>query len=156
MPIERFIALAISWVSNVPAAPTTVPAMIIASLSSTKPSNATARPVNALYSEITTGMSAPPIGSVIIRPNSSASAKNAAINGIVRCPATSHAPQIDRGRQHQQVDHPLPGEHEALVQPALQLGEGDQRAGEAHRADQRAEHRQHQLRRTGRGRADRR
>ncbi len=32
---ERFMALAISWVSRVPAAPTTVPAMIIAALSST-------------------------------------------------------------------------------------------------------------------------
>jgi hypothetical protein len=48
LPIERFIALAINWVSKVPAAPTTVPAMIIASFCRTKPSNATARPVNAL------------------------------------------------------------------------------------------------------------
>ena len=45
---ERFIAFAISCVSSVPAEPTTVPAMIIAALSSTKPSNATARPVSAL------------------------------------------------------------------------------------------------------------
>ena len=77
---ERFIALAISCVSSVPAEPTTVPAMIIAALSSTKPSNATARPVNALYSEITTGMSAPPIGSVIVKPSTSAST-----NSIVMC-----------------------------------------------------------------------
>ena len=60
-----------------PAEPTTVPAMIIAALSSTKPSNATARPVNALYKEITTGMSAPPIGSVIVTPSSSASTNSA-------------------------------------------------------------------------------
>ena len=45
---ERFIAFAISCVSSVPAEPTTVPAMIIAALPSTKPSNATARPVSAL------------------------------------------------------------------------------------------------------------
>ena len=66
------MAFAMSCVSNVPAEPTTVPAMIIAALSSTKPSKATARPVSALYSEITTGMSAPPIGSVMAMPNSSA------------------------------------------------------------------------------------
>ena len=67
------MAFAISCVSSVPAEPTTVPAMIIAALLSTKPSNATARPVSALYSEITTGMSAPPIGSVIVTPSTSAS-----------------------------------------------------------------------------------
>ena len=73
LPSERFMALAISCVSSVPAEPTTVPAMIIAALPSTKPSKATARPVSALYSEITTGMSAPPIGSVMVTPSSSAS-----------------------------------------------------------------------------------
>ena len=62
------MALAINWVSRVPAEPTTVPAMIMAALPSTKPSKATARPVRALYREMTTGMSAPPIGSVIITP----------------------------------------------------------------------------------------
>ncbi len=70
------MALAISWVSSVPAAPTTVPAMIIAALPSTKPSIATARPVSALNSEMITGMSAPPMGSASIAPNSNASAKN--------------------------------------------------------------------------------
>ena len=45
---ERFMALAINWVSSVPAEPTTVPAMIMAALLSTKPSKATARPVRAL------------------------------------------------------------------------------------------------------------
>ena len=42
------IAFAINCVSSVPAAPTTVPAMIMAALSSTKPSKPTARPVSAL------------------------------------------------------------------------------------------------------------
>ena len=42
------MALAISCVSSVPAEPTTVPAMIIAALPSTKPSKATASPVSAL------------------------------------------------------------------------------------------------------------
>ncbi len=77
MPSERFIARAISCVSSVPAEPTTVPAMIIAALLSTKPSNATARPVSALYSEITTGMSAPPIGSVMVSPSTSATTNRA-------------------------------------------------------------------------------
>ncbi len=62
------MALAMSWVNKVPAAPTTVPAMIMAALSSTKPSKPTARPVRALYREITTGMSAPPMGSVMATP----------------------------------------------------------------------------------------
>jgi len=70
------MARAISCVSSVPAEPTTVPAMIIAAFCITKPSKATARPVKALYSEITTGISAPPIGSVISTPNSNASRKN--------------------------------------------------------------------------------
>ena len=48
LPSERFIAFAISCVSSVPALPTTMPAMIMAAFSSTKPSKATARPVNAL------------------------------------------------------------------------------------------------------------
>ena len=48
LPSERFMAFAMSCVSSVPAEPTTVPAMIIAALLSTKPSNATASPVSAL------------------------------------------------------------------------------------------------------------
>ena len=48
LPSERFMAFAISCVSSVPAEPTTVPAMIIAALLSTKPSKATASPVSAL------------------------------------------------------------------------------------------------------------
>ena len=76
---ERFMALAISSVSSEPAAPTTVPAMIIAALPSTKPSKATAKPVRALYSEITTGISAPPIGVVMKMPSTSAIRKNTVI-----------------------------------------------------------------------------
>ena len=74
----RFMALAMSWVSSVPAAPTTMPAIIIAGISSTKPSKPTASPVSALYSEITTGMSAPPMGTVSRMPASAARAKNSA------------------------------------------------------------------------------
>ena len=68
------MARPISCVSSVPDAPTSVPAMISRSLCSTKPVAAAARPVNELSSEITTGMSAPPIGSTKSTPSSSASA----------------------------------------------------------------------------------
>ena len=54
-----------------PDAPTSAPATISAQLAMTKPAMATAVPVNAFSSEITTGMSAPPIGSTIITPNAS-------------------------------------------------------------------------------------
>ena len=69
--IGRFIALHISMVSSVPEAPTSVPLMMSALLLSTNPVAATARPVNELSSEITTGMSAPPIGITIITPSTS-------------------------------------------------------------------------------------
>jgi hypothetical protein len=59
-------------VSSVPEAPTSVPPMISAVLLSTKPVEAAASPVNALSSEITTGMSAPPIGSTKRNPKTSA------------------------------------------------------------------------------------
>ena len=65
---ERFIAVAISRVSSVPEEPTSVPATISATLSSEKPAAAAERPVNAFSSEITTGMSAPPIGSTTRLP----------------------------------------------------------------------------------------
>ena len=55
-----------------PDAPTSAPAMISAQLPMTKPAMATAVPVNAFSSEMTTGMSAPPIGSTIVTPNASA------------------------------------------------------------------------------------
>ena len=60
---ERFIALAIWSVRIVPDAPTIMPATIITGLDSARPVAAAESPVNALSSEITTGMSAPPIGS---------------------------------------------------------------------------------------------
>ncbi len=68
---DRFIASAISLVRMLPEAPTSAPAMISAQLPMTNPAIATAVPVNAFSSEITTGMSAPPIGSTIITPNPS-------------------------------------------------------------------------------------
>src|SRR5215218_4598001 len=59
---ERFIALHIKMVSKVPAAPTNIPPVNITLLSYKKPPQAAATPVNELSNEITTGISAPPMG----------------------------------------------------------------------------------------------
>jgi hypothetical protein len=74
LPIERFIASAISLVRIPPEAPTSAPAMIRPVLLTTKPAIATAVPVKAFSSEMTTGMSAPPIGITIDTPNTSETA----------------------------------------------------------------------------------
>ncbi|MNT90138.1 hypothetical protein D3C72_2309810 [compost metagenome] len=49
-------------VSKVPAAPTSIPPVNITWLSYKNPPHAAATPVNELSREITTGISAPPIG----------------------------------------------------------------------------------------------
>ena len=69
---ERPIARAIIRVRKVPEAPTSMPLTISTLFSSSKPVADAARPVNALRSEITTGMSAPPIGSTKRTPKRSA------------------------------------------------------------------------------------
>ena len=69
--MERFIASAMSFVRIPPEAPTSAPAMMSTGLSMAKPAIAAAVPVNALRSEITTGMSAPPIGRTAITPSDS-------------------------------------------------------------------------------------
>ncbi len=71
LPSERPIASLISVVSSVPDAPTSVPATIRAKFPRTNPLAATARPVNAFSREITTGMSAPPIGNTNATPRTS-------------------------------------------------------------------------------------
>ena len=75
LAIERFIASAISFVRIEPDAPTSMPATISAVLSSAMPAAAADRPVNAFSSEITTGMSAPPIGSTNMLPSSAAATR---------------------------------------------------------------------------------
>ena len=72
---DRFMASAMSLVRIAPDAPTRAPPMIRTGLPSTKPAIATAMPVNELSSEMTTGMSAPPIGSVIVTPKISAATR---------------------------------------------------------------------------------
>ncbi len=58
--------------SSVPDAPTSIPLTISTFECRTNPVAAAASPVNAFRSEITTGMSAPPIGSTNTTPNSAA------------------------------------------------------------------------------------
>jgi len=87
---ERFMAFAMSCVSSVPAAPTTMPAIIMAGLARTKPSKPTANPVSAFSSEITTGMSAPPIGKVTSAPSAAAAPKNS----NSRSPLSTPAPRM--------------------------------------------------------------
>ena len=86
---ERFIASAISLVRIAPEAPTRAPAMMSTGLSITKPAIATAVPVNEFSSEITTGMSAPPIGSVIVTPKIRAAARITPISGRFGVPLTN-------------------------------------------------------------------
>src|SRR5205085_8715896 len=71
LPRDRFIALHIRIVSNVPAAPTRMPPVSITLLLYKKPPHAAATPVKELSKEITTGMSAPPIGITKNTPYSS-------------------------------------------------------------------------------------
>ena len=81
----RFIALHMSSVSSVPEEPTSVPATTIARLLIANPSAATARPVKEFNSEMTTGMSAPPMGMTIATPKNSAS-ENITMNAVVALP----------------------------------------------------------------------
>ena len=74
---DRFIAVAISRVRIVPEEPTSVPATISATLSRAKPAAAAESPVKAFRSEITTGMSAPPIGSTTRLPRIAAPTRTA-------------------------------------------------------------------------------
>ena len=57
--------------------------MISAQLPMTNPAMATAVPVNAFSSEMTTGMSAPPIGSTIVTPNTSAARMMTTMTGTL-------------------------------------------------------------------------
>ena len=67
---------------------------------------ATARPVNELSSEITTGMSAPPIGSTKSTPSSSAAASSAKKpkSGSVPSVTTNQPAEPDDAEHEQRVD----------------------------------------------------
>ena len=79
--IDRFMARPISSVSRVPDAPTSAPLTIRTFSCRAKPAAAAASPVQAFSSEITTGMSAPPIGSTKRTPN---------VSEAVMTPTSSH------------------------------------------------------------------
>ena len=82
LPSERFIAFDMSRVRIVPDAPTSVPATMSSWLPRVNPAMATASPVYALRSEITTGMSAPPMGMTSATPKARASSVIAAMRSI--------------------------------------------------------------------------
>ena len=75
MASDRFIALHMIWLRMMPDEPTSAPAMISTSLLMTKPVMPAAMPEYELRSEITTGMSAPPMGITSSTPSSSATAQ---------------------------------------------------------------------------------
>ena len=135
---ERFIASAMSLVRIAPEAPTRAPAMIRTGLSRTKPAIATAVPVKLFRRLMTTGMSAPPIGRVIVTPKTSAAARITSMTGTLRLPD----PQVDRAGDDDQREgrrHELPaGDHDRprrRDRETHQLARGDERAGEGDRAD---------------------
>ena len=81
------MALAIRLVRIVPLAPTIMPATISEVLSSAMPVAAADRPVNALSRVMTTGMSAPPIGSTTKLPSSAAATSRPIISSSLSAPA---------------------------------------------------------------------
>ena len=70
----RFIALHIKMVNKVPAAPTKIPPVSITWLSYKNPPHAAATPVKEFKREITTGISAPPMGKTNNTPYKTAAA----------------------------------------------------------------------------------
>ena len=80
---DRPMALDIIRVSRMPEAPTSVPAMISRLLLRVNPEAATARPVKEFSSEISTGTSAPPMGSTKITPSTRESSAVATNRGTL-------------------------------------------------------------------------
>ena len=115
--------------------------MISGVLSSTKPAPAADRPVNAFSIEITTGMSAPPTGMISITPNTSEAISIATNSASLSVPLArkTAATRIPSSRAPFRIllagEQDRPARHQLL-----QLGERDQRAGEADRSDDAGEH----------------
>ena len=81
-------------------------------------------------------MSAPPIGSVMVSPSTSASTKNVGDHRRSGVHVRGHQPAQDQRRpQQQQVEQLLAAEADAARDQALQLAEGDGAAAEGDRAD---------------------
>jgi hypothetical protein len=83
----------------VPEAPTSIPLTIRTLFSSSNPVAAAARPVNAFNSEITTGMSAPPIGSTNRTPNNNDPPTSAQISHCCSAPAAIAIPATNSARK---------------------------------------------------------
>ena len=121
--------------------------MMSAQLPITKPAMATAVPVNAFSSEITTGMSAPPIGITIETPNASA-AKMTTTSSQTLGEVIRYAPMPTATAASSQVHDPGAGERDRRGRDdALQLAGGDERSGERDRADDHVQQRRDRGRR---------
>ena len=134
---DRFMASAMSLVRIAPDAPTSAPAMIRTGLSMTKPAIATAVPVNEFSRLMTTGMSAPPIGSVIVTPKISAAARIRRISarfGVPVANRTAAATTVDCG-ERQRHEAAARDQDRLARDEALELAGRDQRPGEGDRAD---------------------
>ena len=151
--IERFMASAMSLVRMPPEAPTRAPAMIRTGLSSTKPDIAAAVPVNEFSSEMTTGMSAPPMGSTMVTPKVHAATQDHDTTMAVLRPSpmpsrTVPAPAPEDQQQSADDGHDRERERGHLAtrdrdrlagDEALELARGDDRPGEGHAADEHAQ-----------------
>ena len=133
-----------------PAAPTSAPATISTGLLITKPAIAAAVPVNELSSEITTGMSAPPIGSTIATPNVSAAATMTSRTTFLTVRVEDERSAVGAEDEQQQTEHGHRCERERgdptarnrdrlAADPAHELARRDERARERDRPDGRAE-----------------
>jgi hypothetical protein len=95
--------------------------------------------VKALNSEITTGMSAPPMGSVMIAEHQRQHEEGAHQHRVdLRRDHDGGAEAHGHQRQHH-VDRVLRRQPEGLLHDALELGPGHHRTREGHRADQRTQ-----------------
>src|SRR5439155_951637 len=106
----RFMAFDMSRVRIVPDAPTRVPATMSSWLLSVNPAIATASPVYALSSEMTTGKAAPPIGITNATPNARASSVMTAMRSIGSTGAVEernhlwHRSHLDHAGAHESGD----------------------------------------------------
>src|SRR6056297_1083924 len=92
---ERFIDRHMITVRMIPEAPTSVPAMMSTLLFRTNPVEAAASPEQAFNNAITTGISAPPMGTTSSTPRSDAAASNTQY-GVTHVPTSRRPNRVDR------------------------------------------------------------
>ncbi len=130
------MALLMRRVSKMPEAPTRVPAMISRFEPRVKPEAATASPVKELSSEMSTGTSAPPMGSTKATPRTKATASKTQ-SSVVELGDQDRDDECRRAHANDRVDDLLAGVGDGTTgHELLELREGDRRAGEGHGADQ--------------------